>query len=548
MKAAGMKILVYSETNSHSVATNLGAPEYSYYFVLRAFLPVLQKFGDVHVVNQPQFEVDEIYRRCQLDTEACVFLSFSAPHKTLTMLECPTFCVFAWEFDDIPNESWGGDLSSDWQKNLSMLSGAITHSRQTELAVKRLLGEGYPIVSIPAPIWSRVTPAGTPINSVNCDLEFDGVLFDAREADWARIARYLYWDRKEDRVWLTSEKELGQAMSGADTSLGEVRKARSWASIIRRRLYALCDEVLSDLLPRSLAEALASQVRKELEPVAEPRCEPASSSCSEIIPEELGDIFSTGFQRLRLDGVVYCSVLNPEDGRKNIKDLISAFCIAFKNTKDATLIIKLTHSKPERALSRMIAEIYRSAPFDCRVVLLSGYLSDEGYSGLINATKYVVNTSFGEGQCLPLMEFMSRGKPAIAPSSSAMADYITKENAFVVESSREMTSWPHDPRQAYRTYRYRPHYESLLAAYKESFEVAFDGGRYEKMSIAARSSLQRHCGDDEVLKKLASYFGEIVGAGRVCADNSRSRLNERVAESEGFPVMQAPDSAVGCDG
>lgn len=46
-----MIFLVYSEVNSETIASNLGQSEYSYYFVLKAFLPTLRELGEVRVVT-----------------------------------------------------------------------------------------------------------------------------------------------------------------------------------------------------------------------------------------------------------------------------------------------------------------------------------------------------------------------------------------------------------------------------------------------------------------------------------------------------------------
>lgn len=133
---------------------------------------------------------------------------------------------------------------------------------------------------------------------------------------------------------------------------------------------------------------------------------------------------------LQLDGVVYTSVFNPYDGRKNWKDMISAFCTTFREVSDATLVLKLTHHDIANALTDMLHHLYKNQFYRCRIVLIHGYLADADYEALVQATSYVVNSSYGEGQCLPLMEFMSCGKPAIAPVNTAMADYISGDNAF----------------------------------------------------------------------------------------------------------------------
>src|SRR5690554_7383696 len=77
-----MRILAYSAMNADTVQQNFGEPEYSYYFVLREFMPLLQQVGQVQVVEDPASEVDPLYHAARARGEDCVFLSFSPPHLT----------------------------------------------------------------------------------------------------------------------------------------------------------------------------------------------------------------------------------------------------------------------------------------------------------------------------------------------------------------------------------------------------------------------------------------------------------------------------------
>ena len=58
-----MIIIVYSETTESLLETWLGKPEYSYYFVLKEFRPVLEKLGRVVTVADPEREVDRWARQ-----------------------------------------------------------------------------------------------------------------------------------------------------------------------------------------------------------------------------------------------------------------------------------------------------------------------------------------------------------------------------------------------------------------------------------------------------------------------------------------------------
>jgi glycosyltransferase involved in cell wall biosynthesis len=139
--------------------------------------------------------------------------------------------------------------------------------------------------------------------------------------------------------------------------------------------------------------------------------------------------------------------------------------------------------------------------------VLHGYLDDANYQALIGATHFVTNTSLAEGQCLPLVEFMSGRRPAIAPRHTAMLDYITPENALIVASEIEFCSWPHDPRNHLLTTRHRIEYPSLITALREAWRIATeDPAQWDAMAEDAAASMQRYCGDATVAADLADLL------------------------------------------
>ena len=411
-----MIIIIYSETYKGLVEKRLGESEYSYYFVLKEFRPVLERMGIVVAVGDPKNEVDAIWRNAAVYGEVCIFLSFAPPHQTLIDLECPTIPIFAWEFDTLPTEMWNDDVRNDWRTTFKALGRAITHSNFTVQIVKQVMGADYPIVSIPAPVWDR---------------------FDA----------------------LQRKTPSRPVCKGIDISV--------------------VGTVVDTAAPDFDAEA-----RK--------------------LPAPKGPNVPT---RFTLDGVVYCSVFNPQDGRKNWHDMLCGFALAFRNDPDATLILKLTFHDRDKAFEHMLETIYRLCPMKCRVIVIHGFLDDANYEKLVGATSYVVNTSSGEGQCLPLMEFMSAGKPSVAPWNTALTDYLHTENSFPVASSFEPWWWPHDPRQAYRTKRHRIDFASLMQAYRDSYEVAkTDPKRYARMSKRANEDLKAHCSQDVTETRLREFL------------------------------------------
>lgn len=420
-----MLIIIHSETNQHTIAQNLGRSEYSYYFVLKEYRPVLERLGRVVEVLDPQAEVDALYLECLGRGEPCVFLSFSPPHRTPMHLACPTLPVFAWEFSTIPNEPFAGEPRNDWRTVLAACGAAITHSNYTVNAVREAMTEDYPIVAVPAPVWDRFAARGAQLQGQSTTgplrLKIKGLVADSRTLE------------------------------------------------------------LNAFGPADLRSGTGIDFTA---PLTE--------------------------QELVLDGVVYTSVFNPGDGRKNWQDMVSAFCVCFRDVEDATLVLKLTHHDAEEALSDILHHLYKNQSYCCRIVLIYGYLADADYERLVQATRYVVNTSYGEGQCLPLMEFMSCGKPAVAPRTTAMIDYLSADNAFLIESTDELTAWPHDPRRAFRTLRYVTNWASLCDAYKASYAVAKNQpARYAQMSAQAVSSLQGFCSQAVAEQRLQVFLGQL---------------------------------------
>lgn len=442
-----MIIIVHSETNDANIQNNFGMSEYSYYFVLKEFWPVLERLGVVVRVGNPTHDVDPIFRSAQKHGLPCVFLSFAPPHQTPVDLACPTIPVFAWEFDKIPDETWFGERRNDWRYVLGNLGRAITHSNFAVETVRAAMGPDFPVVSIPAPVWDRFSVLSRRLRMrsdwrvVNFDLV--GSIIDTRSAD----------------------------------------------------LFAYSPE-------------RAAQPRTEPWPHERPM-----RPISVQIP---------------VDGVVYTSVFNPYDGRKNWFDMLSAFCWALRDMEDATLVLKTSHRDPGPIFAAIMENLYKLTPFKCRVLLVHAFLGDADYEKLVSATTYIVNTSHGEGQCLPLMEFMSCGRPAIAPRHSSMLDYVDETNAFLVSSSREPGYWPHDPRLAYRTFRYRINFESLVAAYRESYRVATEEPqRLAKMSERAAAALERHCSQEVVRDRLQAVLDSATAGSPLHVEEHAPALPDR---------------------
>ena len=411
-----VNFIIHSPAGAQGGAETLGAAEYSYGFVLRAFRPLLKRFGQVCVVDDPAKEVDPLYEAHLARGELSLFLSFAPPHRTVLGLRAPTVPVIAWEYPTIPDEVWEGERRHDWRWVLRQTGRAITLSRLACQAVKVAMGADFPVVAIPAPVWDRQGALHRlPLRARDrdADLEVDGFIFDSRLAAFA---------------------------PGMATPAPPPEQLLPWSADV--------------------------------------------------------------------GGVVFTSVLSPKDGRKNWPDIVTAFITAMRQRSDATLVLKMIGADPAAWWWEFYDRVSRMPPFQCRIVVVNGYMDDARYEALIAATDWVVNASVAEGLCLPLVEFMCADRPAVSPRHTAMADYVDPACALIVESQEQYCGWPHDTRMGMTTARHRVAWSSLRDSLAIAYHIAaYDPVRHSDMAKAAGRAMQAFCSDAVVADKLDAFLG-----------------------------------------
>jgi glycosyltransferase involved in cell wall biosynthesis len=579
-----MRIIVYSETTADSVGGNLGQPEYSYYFILKKYLPSLTRLGEVCHVEQPASEVDPLFEAASKAGVPSVFLSFTPPHRTAKGLKCPTVCVLAWEFDNIPSDDWDPEEPwQNWVKAIREIGNVITISDYATRVIKRQVGKGAKVVTIPAPVdpvapgsadngsvIDRPSPvaAGSPrslsltaaVFDTEClDIDTESVTpklsapdaaghrqgaWDGRAVDWGFSSKaktsgqYLvgFYGEEDWGSWsktarpsvifpwsLSGPVEVSIETVGYGTNQGRticVHMGNETAELV------LQSELHTHTLRFAPAEAVNNLYFTGLSAVPEPgardhrtlglglsrvsmrRPGGEEGNAARGVGEATATAAQTVTTALSFSGVVYTSVFNPADGRKNWLDIVTAFVWAFRNQPDRSLVLKMSHHNRSTFLGDLFLLFARLAPFQCRVVAIHGYLSAQELHNLVGVTDYFVNASVAEGQCLPLLEFMAEGVPAVSPDHTAMASYIKPENAFVVQSSHQPHIWPNDPRECYRTLSNRIDWDSLRRGFVDSAAVVVaEPERYQAMSRTASATVAQLYSSAEILKRLQKFLG-----------------------------------------
>jgi glycosyltransferase involved in cell wall biosynthesis len=168
---------------------------------------------------------------------------------------------------------------------------------------------------------------------------------------------------------------------------------------------------------------------------------------------------------------------------------------------------------------------------------VDGFLDNAEYNQLMGLTHYYVNASSAEGLCMPLMEFMSAGKPAIAPCHTAFADYVEDSAVFIVKATPELTVWPVDPGHRYSTMCHRIHWETLVAAYEQSYRLATEAApQYSKMGSNAADAMRRYCSDEAVTARLRIALDQVLGTG---SGQSGTIGQVPLPQKSGMPVQRS---------
>lgn len=561
-----MRFLLYTKISEDTVSGSLGLPEYSYYFVYREFQRIFSRFGETVSVNSEQ-ELLSQFAKADNDSIDCIAVLFCPPHVAPDIEPYKGFCVLAWEFDTIPYEVWDDEPRNDWRFVLNKHPGVVCLSSHTKKVIKKAMGASYPVSDIAVPVWDRFSlihdRSLTSNVAGSLQLDIDGNVIDNRayvitperfelkpgiknfkltpwdgttlsyvfnldHTDSAMLGGFYHaepwgtWSRMET-PWLFLETEIS-----GDFSVGF--RARGFGRSVGKEIvveiggvkqvFLLSDQVNNyqlqfrdvpkshvirfsglDLTPpdypydgRSMAIGLESlSVKSDV-----PGLPKAPEHSKQLV-------------NLEVNGFIYTTVLNPADPRKNWEDIVRAFCYVFSDNADVTLILKITHQNLSYIMGRLHFLLQQIGKVECRVIAIHGFLPEDNFSKLIENSSFYVNASSAEGLCLPLLEFMASGVPAIAPTHTAMADYIDQRSSFVVETSKEQATWPHDPRLLKRATSNRINWDSLVAQLSLSFDCLLNQPEaYLSKSIASRENVKNYSSSAVVSEKLEKFLEEIT--------------------------------------
>ncbi len=473
-------VIVSSMYTEVETAERIGREAYSYRFVYRALAPLLERWGKTSEITRPESRLEYALWRARQQNLEPAHLSFLPLHLVYLTSRAPNIAFPFWEFPDIPNTSFANNPRNNWVRIADRLALILTASTFTRDAFARA-GVRTPVHVVPVPIAPGYFDVAAWQAGQHTVLECPSYVFPAAEAPPA----------VEPSPWVR-ESTAGLSWKG--------RLRQGYKSYVKPRLPARLDRYLG--IAMGVARGVKAAHDEDVRP-----CVPATP-------------------RLELSGVVYTSILNPFDPRKNWQDLISAYLLALGDCEDATLVVKLVVC-PQLAAPALngIINHYRGANVRhrCKLVFVTDYLSDVQMIDLARASTYYVNSTRAEGSCLPLQDFLAAGRPGISPCHTAMTDYFSDRLGFPVASHPEPAGWPHAAGLGYTTTWHRLVWQALHDQFRRSYETAkSDRARYETLAACARSRMAEFASAESVWPRLAAALNAVPFTGGASVDMPQS--------------------------
>lgn len=467
MDAARRALLVRATYSDGEVGRWLGHEGYSYRYVYQAFAPLLERWGRTEEVTGPEAALDEATRRCRAAGLEPLHLCFLPLHLASRTEYAPNVAAIAWEYPEVPRTDLRGDPRNNWVKAADGMDLVLAHTHYARDALVQS-GTRVPVHVVPIPIDPAYfqVPPWRPGQSTVLD-----------------VPCYVF-PPPDDNSTGPAPAQGTVPAPPSQGPRGLLKKATA-------------------LAPARLRQSLRRGVRAARLGWRAARAALAEADVRKAHPP---------LPHLELSGIVYVSIFNLLDGRKNWIDLLLAFLHAFRDCPDAQLVVKLVVSAANEAevLGHVHACCQRAVGrYHCRVAFVTAYLSDAQLVHLAEAGTYYLNASHAEGSCLPLQGFLAAGRPAVAPGHTGLADSVADDCAFVVAAHPEPTCFPIDLGGPNVTYWYRLVWQSLHDQLRASYLVARnDPDRYAALADAGRRRIAHLAAPESVWPVLASALDQ----------------------------------------
>ena len=130
-------LVVSTVCSGSQPAHALGREAYSYQYVVRAFAPLLKRWGLVAQVDRAESRLDFAIHQSRRKGLDPIHLAFAPLHLVYLTSQAPNIAFPFWEFPDIPCEDAPDNPRLNWARIASRLDLILTASKFTREAFQR---------------------------------------------------------------------------------------------------------------------------------------------------------------------------------------------------------------------------------------------------------------------------------------------------------------------------------------------------------------------------------------------------------------------------
>lgn len=187
-----VQFIVLTPFHAGGIVLQPGAMYHNCHLAAQRFVPLLRPLGEVVMAHETGAALHALAQQARQRGRQPLLLCFMPPHLLPQEVPCPLLAMFAWAYDTIPHDTWGGEPRNDWRNVLPACAGVATHSRHALQAIDAALTLTIPADCIPVPVPQRFfdlfDAAPTAIDA-NWQLAFDGVVIDSHALGLDRTHR-----------------------------------------------------------------------------------------------------------------------------------------------------------------------------------------------------------------------------------------------------------------------------------------------------------------------------------------------------------------------
>lgn len=215
------------------------------------------------------------------------------------------------------------------------------------------------------------------------------------------------------------------------------------------------------------------------------------------------------------DPIVYVSIFNAHDYRKNIDSLIRGFDAFSKEYPHAYLFLKLADDqKPHEGPNGSLLHGQMSSPSSLvpsisseNIWLTWDAFTRDQMNGLFDLSRFYICSAIAEGQNLPLIESMTRKSVPISVRHTAMEDYIYDHNSIIINHKKIKA--PIEFSQRYKIYGVSLDFSDEKDVYNALVKsTLLSEEEYSSKSISAFDTVSSVFGPNRIAERLEELLSQ----------------------------------------